>query len=61
MRSSNIIKSPEVWEIIIAEMMLKTDPDKRERVPLEINISIETHFKLTPFEIFKFFVETQHV
>ena len=49
-----------MWEIIIAEMMLKTDPDKRERDLLEIYISIKTDFDLSPFEIFKFFVETQN-
>ena len=59
-RSSNILKSPEIWEMILTEMMLKKDPDKRERDLLEIYISIKTDFDLSPFEIFKFFVETQN-
>ena len=53
-RSSNILKSPEIWEMILTEMMLKKDPTKRELETIEAYVLIQEGFDLSPFQIFKF-------
>ncbi len=56
-RSSNILKSPEIWEMILTEMMLKKDPTKRELETIEAYVLIQEGFDLSPFQIFKFYIE----
>lgn len=56
-RSSNILKSSEVWEFIFLEMMLKKDPDGKEIELLELYLKIKEDFDLSPFQIFKFYIE----
>ena len=58
-RASNMLKDITVWELIFSEMMLKKDPTKKELEMIDAYNTVKEDFELSPFEIFKFYVEKQ--